>query len=346
VQPSRAELASWDFVLVQYVVRHPWPFLLVLGGCLVALSAVFCLQVKLAYFDWASLPVDSPLRPAFESLLYDFRGAGKSDLQLFLQTGPDLRVTNESFVRALDSLCSQLEQQWFVSDVGSMVRLDANLSVADYVDIYAAPASAGNIGYSQQVLDPFFLSDLQHIARVSVGVALLPSDKRLGKAVRQVRSLVRKGFFSEPSATSMLQRAGVTGSAARQVDTLADLRRVLPGFIAVVGQCLIICSLLSHSPTARSVRNVRVHSVAHRLAGAAREDHPHRRPEHLGQLRAAHVRVPGQPRDRAAAVQQQPQLSGPHPAAVRVRGGLRSVAGLRSIFAGSHSGAVPAHGRL
>jgi len=150
VQPSRAELASWDFVLVQYVVRHPWPFLLVLGGCLVALSAVFCLQVKLAYFDWASLPVDSPLRPAFESLLYDFRGAGKSDLQLFLQTGPDLRVTNESFVRALDSLCSQLEQQWFVSDVGSMVRLDANLSVADYVDIYAAPASAGNIGYSQQ----------------------------------------------------------------------------------------------------------------------------------------------------------------------------------------------------
>eukprot|EP00597_Dinobryon_sp_UTEXLB2267_P009533 CAMPEP_0170083110 /NCGR_PEP_ID=MMETSP0019_2-20121128/18516_1 /TAXON_ID=98059 /ORGANISM="Dinobryon sp., Strain UTEXLB2267" /LENGTH=786 /DNA_ID=CAMNT_0010298289 /DNA_START=245 /DNA_END=2605 /DNA_ORIENTATION=- len=240
VQPSRADLSSWDFQGVRWVVRRPWPFLLGLGGVLVALSAVFCLQVKLASFDWAALPLDSPLRPAFESLLDDFRGSGKSDLQLFLRTPPGRAVTDESFLRALDSLCSQLEQQWFVGAVGSMVRLDANLTLPDYLSIYAAPSPSG-LRYRSQVLDPFFLADLDQVARVAVALTLLPSDPRLGEAVRKVRALL-KDSFSEPSV--QLEQAGVAGSAARQVDTLSDLRRVLPAFLAVVVSAMFVFTLL------------------------------------------------------------------------------------------------------
>ena len=238
VQPTEEEMENWIFRFVLFIVDHPWPFLIPLSAGLIALSVLFCLQVKLAAFGWASLPVDSPLRPAYEDSLYDFQSKGQTNMEVFLQTSPAISVRNESFVLALNAFCNELEKQAFVSGVKSMVRINRALNVTDYINIYANPYNPHNMMYSRQVLDPFFLTDLLEIARVSIGVNMLPSDPGLGKAVRFVRSLLKRSFVNG-DGSSMLQASGVTGEAAIQTDTLDDIGRVLPSFLAVIGDNLI-----------------------------------------------------------------------------------------------------------
>lgn len=235
VLPSPEELDSWTFRGVLFIVDHPWPFLIILSGGLITLSVFFCVQVKLANFSWASLPVDSPLRPAFQDSLYDFNSGGKSGLDIFLQTVGTTSVRSSAFVTAIDAFCSALEEENFVTGVDSMVRIDKSINLTHYISIYADPYAPQNYNYSKQVLTPFYLSDLGHIARVSVGLDLLPSDQGLGKAVRKVRSLLKDSFL-DGSGSSLLQTSGVTGSAATQYDTLDDIRKVIPSFIAVIGK--------------------------------------------------------------------------------------------------------------
>ena len=234
VQPSEEDMKDSMFRAINFIVTYPWPFLIGISACLLALTITFCMQVKLANFTWAALPVDSPLRPAYESLLYDFPVSGKTDMQVYLQTVPEQSVTNKSFLVAIDSFCSELRGLPYISGIGSMVRIDKTLNIADYVRIYANPNALSNKNYSQQTQAPYYLSDLKSIARVSIGVKLLASDPSLGRAVRKVRSLLQ-GSFKNDDGSSMLLVSGVTGGAAIQYDTLEGIRKVLPGFAAVVG---------------------------------------------------------------------------------------------------------------
>ena len=116
-----------------------------------------------------------------------------------------------------------------------MVRIDKTLKIADYIRIYANPYAPSNKNYSRQTQAPYYLSDLKSIARVSIGVKLLASDPGMGRAVRKVRSLLQ-GSFKSDDGSSMLLASGVTGGAAIQYDTLDGIRKVLPGFVAVVGR--------------------------------------------------------------------------------------------------------------
>jgi uncharacterized membrane protein YdfJ with MMPL/SSD domain len=153
-------------------------------------------------------------------------------MDIFLQTSANI-TNNTAFITEMYDFCSELERFYFVTEVASMVRTDSSLNLTDYIQIYADPYSSENYNYSSLALSPFYYSDLNHIARVSFGSTVGPSDKTLGQSVRSVRHLLSRSFKNS-DGSSMLVRSGVTGTAAVQYDTLADLRDTLPKFIAVL----------------------------------------------------------------------------------------------------------------
>lgn len=225
------------FRSVLFVVRYPWPFLIGMSGCLIALAVVFILKVRLASFDWTNLPVTSPLRYTYETLYYQFPDSGKSGMDVFLMTSQNI-TNNTAFIIAIDDFCTELESFDFMTSVASMVRINKRLALPDYIVIYSNPTAPQFAALTAEVKDPLYYTDFELVARVSLSSSLSTSDPLLGRSVRDVRALLASSFKYE-NGSSMLTASGVTGSAAVQYDTNQDIQSTFPAFVAV-----IVCTMM------------------------------------------------------------------------------------------------------
>lgn len=220
------------FRSVMFVVKYPWPFFVAIFSGLVVLTVFFVRDVRFAQFGFAAMPVNSPIRYTYDSLIHNFANAANSGMDVYIQTQNS--VTSRDFITSLNTYCNMLSNLSYVKAVSSMVRLDSRLNETYYLEMYADPTNPKYATYISEVVDPFYYSDLKHITRVGVALSYISSDPRIGDAVNQVRSLTANSFHNLTTHVQLLATEGVTGSAATQYDQNESLRKVFPGFLAVI----------------------------------------------------------------------------------------------------------------
>lgn len=72
---------------VSFVMRHPWPFAIVIIGCLAGLMSVFVTEARFAQQSYGNFPLDSPTRHLAETVNDDFpKSNGHSSVEIFVET--------------------------------------------------------------------------------------------------------------------------------------------------------------------------------------------------------------------------------------------------------------------
>lgn len=239
------------FRMVSVVMKHPVVFLCVMLGCLVALMVVFFTQAKFANQSYGNLPLDSPSRYIIETMQADFPSSnGKSSLEVFMQTTDPLGVRSADFLTLLDEYCTRLQAYSpYVVDVTSMTTIDSTKTLSDYLSIYSDPHSEDNEEFTTIVIDPYALTNLNDVARISISLSIQASDEDLGKVVRYVRHLTATSFYQdttvdgETTRVNLLHEWGTAGDAD-QYDLNTDIAATIPNVIAVVLPCVFVFILL------------------------------------------------------------------------------------------------------
>lgn len=220
------------FRSVMFVVKYPWPFFIAIFSCLVVLTVYFVRDVRLAQFDNSAMPIDSPIRYTYDNLIRNFVSAGNSGMDIYIQT--QNAVTSKDFITNLNAYCNVLSSLPYVKSVSSMVRLDNRLNESYYIAMYSDPTNPKYAQYINTVGDPFYYSDLKHVARVGVSLSYITSDPQISDAVKNVRSLTATSFHNLTTSVQLLATEGVTGSAPTQYDQNESLKQIFPGFLAVI----------------------------------------------------------------------------------------------------------------
>lgn len=226
------------FRLVSMVVRYPVSFAALLLAGLVALMVIFFTQTNFGYGSYSYLPLGSPNRKTIEDIMNNFPSQGKSSMDVFIQTIPSLSVRNASFLEALDSYSAALEDMPFVASVTDMVRVKSEFNITDYIENYATPNSPDHINFTSLIYDPYYLTDFDRIARVSISISLSPTDSGISHAILSVRRLTHEVL--SPYCSEL----GVTGDGPAYYDLNQDVLGTLPKFLAVVLVFMFVLVLL------------------------------------------------------------------------------------------------------
>jgi RND superfamily putative drug exporter len=134
-------------------------------------------------------------------------------------------VTDAAFLTALDAYTTQIEGISHVISVRNLVRMSPGTSVSQYVTAYNSPPNT----LTNSVLEPFFVSDLNHVARTTILLDIQKNDDPIGTIIRKVRSLT-----ADPAISQYLSVHGVSGTAALDYDVLQDVSATFGNLVAVI----------------------------------------------------------------------------------------------------------------
>lgn len=143
-----------------------------------------------------------------------------------------LGVRDADFITSLDALAQQLKNASKVVDVSCMTTIDDTVNLTQYINYYSDPYAPQNINFTQQLIDPFHLTDFNRVTKLSVSLSIQTSDLSLGRTVRNIRKLVDAAFYVD--GVRLVDKCGVTGEAAYQYDVNKDVIDTLPYAIIVV----------------------------------------------------------------------------------------------------------------
>lgn len=219
---------------VRFVMNHPLLFLIAILGCLSGLMYVFISEVKFGAGGTSLLPINSPIRTAFDDFIKYIPGGIGTELDVFMQTKTVNGTQDASFLTALDAYSTLISDiSPHIIGIKNMVRYNDSTSLAEYIAIYSDPYSSANIGYTKYLVAPFYYTDFDEISRTAIYLDLDPNSQETFDIVRKTREIT-----SGSGVTSFLQAYGVTGSPAEEFDTIQDLTSTFPYFAVV-----IICSM-------------------------------------------------------------------------------------------------------
>jgi uncharacterized membrane protein YdfJ with MMPL/SSD domain len=239
------------FRLVMVVMDHPIIFLIATLGCLCGLMSVFFTKARFANQAYGNLPLDSPSRYIIETMHSDFPSSnGRSALDVYLQTKDPLGIRSASFLTMLDAYSTKLKEYTpYVVDVTSLTTIDSTKTLADYIAFYGDPYSPAHEEFTTTVIDPYALTNLADVTRISVLLSFEASDEDLGKVVRYVRRLTAESFKTTEvvdgvdTQVQTLQYWGTAGDA-EQYDRNKDIGSTIPYVIAVTLPCVFVFILL------------------------------------------------------------------------------------------------------
>ena len=95
------------------------------------------------------------------------------------------------------------------------------------------------------MIDPYALTNLNDVARLTISLSIQPSDEDLGKVVRRVREMTATAFIvtqevnGESTSEQTLYYWGTAGDA-EQYDLNKDIIDTIPYMIAVALPCIVV----------------------------------------------------------------------------------------------------------
>jgi uncharacterized membrane protein YdfJ with MMPL/SSD domain len=134
-------------------------------------------------------------------------------------------VTDINFLTALEAYTVEIEQISEVDEVKNLVRMKTGYTPSQYAIAYSNLSSTLSLSVSA----PFYLSDLDHIARTSIHLSIEKNSDNAPSIVKRIRSL-----NSNSGITQYLQEYGVTGDAATDMDQYEDIAATFPNLCAVL----------------------------------------------------------------------------------------------------------------
>ena len=163
-----------------------------------------------------------------------------------MQTKDPLGVRSEQFLTLMDQYCTSLrEYSPYVVDVMSMTTIDSSKTLSDYIAYYGDPYSEEHKEFTTTEIDPYALTNLNDVARLTISLSIQPSDEDLGKVVRRVREMTATAFIvtqevnGESTSEQTLYYWGTAGDA-EQYDLNKDIIDTIPYMIAVALPCIVV----------------------------------------------------------------------------------------------------------
>jgi uncharacterized membrane protein YdfJ with MMPL/SSD domain len=232
------------YTVIIFVMKYPWPFIILLSAGFISLLYIFVTQVKFGNQSYGSFPLDSPTRYVIETIIDDFPHDtnGQGSLTVFLQTSQAQDIRSDQFIRVLYDFCQSLPIAVdTVSGVTSITTVGDNFTLSDYLTYYADPFNPTHANFTRPLITPFHLTDFDRLTVVNIATSIAVSDDRLGVTVRGVRKFVGKTFQNllvTDSTTGdeypLVQVYGTGGDLATQYDLNKDIISVLPDVIIVL----------------------------------------------------------------------------------------------------------------
>jgi trehalose monomycolate/heme transporter len=201
--------------LSKWVMRWAVPVALV-GIAFLLLLGIPFLHVSFALPDDRSLPTGTSSRFVADELRANFSNQVVTDVDIVAQT-PGSALSSQNLAQ-LDTYVRHLQTLPHVSSIGSLVSLDAHLTLSMYQQMYAHPQANAEI----QVASQQFAN--ANITRVTVEAPLDAHSQAAHDLVTQIRKV------AAPHGWNVL----VGGETADEVDQLAELSATLPWALLVM----------------------------------------------------------------------------------------------------------------
>ncbi len=201
--------------LSECVMRWPLPVALSVLAVLLLLGSPF-LHITFATPDEKVLPVGQPQRVVSERLRQDFAQQGSAQLNIVVTTPGSVLAPHN--LASLDTYVRRIEAIPGVKNVASVVSLNANMTLAQYQQLYANPQQNPQL---MQTVSALVNGNLTKII-----VYLQPADHSPAaiSIVKQIRAR------SAPGGLVAL----VDGITPEQIDLLASLGATLPLALLVI----------------------------------------------------------------------------------------------------------------
>lgn len=205
------------------VMAYPYVFLAIILGLLAGMMYVFISEVHFGSDGENLLPIDSPIRQTYDDISTYIPSLGSSSLEVYMYSSSS--VTSTAFLDALDTYTSSIEGINHVISVRNLVRMSSGTTLTEYAAAYSNPSST----LSRSVLQPFYISDLQHISRTTIILDLSKDADPVPSIIRSVRAK------TDNAASSLsLVEYGVTGTPAQDYDVQQELIKKFPDVLAVI----------------------------------------------------------------------------------------------------------------
>ncbi|HEX7736878.1 MAG TPA: MMPL family transporter [Ktedonobacteraceae bacterium] len=205
---------SW-YRLSELVMRKPGPVALAVLAFLLVLVWPF-LHITFATPDENILPAGQPARVVSQRIAQDFAQQGNAQFNIAIETpGNALSASN---LASLDNYVKEIIAIPGVEHVTSLVTARANISLAEYEQIYARPALNPQLAWIARQLAS------GNLTRVTVELRPTDHSDAAISIVNQVRSLTVPGGL----------KPLVDGITPEQIDLLTSLASTLPLAILVI----------------------------------------------------------------------------------------------------------------
>lgn len=221
------------YKLVIFVMENPWPFVITLGGSMSALMWLFIAKARFANQSYGNYPLSSPNRKILETIVTDFPASnGEGSTTVYLETSQSYGIRNEDFLVALNDFCISVKSLPYVVDVSSMMTIDENKNLSQYIAYYTDPFAPQNSNFTKVLMSPLHVTDFDRLTVLQVSYSFPSSDKRLGSVIRELRHTLRNSFYVND--VRVVSTSGVAGEMAGQYDQNRDIINTLPKAIAVI----------------------------------------------------------------------------------------------------------------
>ncbi|GHO59740.1 MMPL family transporter [Ktedonobacter robiniae] len=221
---SDTRQGAW-YRLSYFVMRWSIPITVVAIAFLLLLGTPF-LHASFSQTDEHSLPLNASSRIVVEQLKQNFPDQDNSQLTIAVRTPGDALSTEN--LAKLDTYVSKLKQLKHVTNVQSVVSLAPGLTLAQYQQLYAHPASNPQITEAAKQLAK------QNVTEIILTANLDASSDDARSLVKDVRAI------TPPTDLSRL----VGGTPAEDVDQFASLLTTFPYALLLMGVAIFVLLFL------------------------------------------------------------------------------------------------------
>jgi RND superfamily putative drug exporter len=243
--PVRMEDGKW-YRMTILSMKYAVPICILIIGGLSALLYVFVAEAEFGSPSVYILPKSSKVRYVYDTVSHSFSATGMTSLEIYLETLDNGGVWTPEFLTSLDEFASTIETHDNVASIQCIVRVGDPKPIADYITYYT-PALNGNFSEVNELYDPYFLTDLDRIARVSVAL----NSSLYGSASKNMVKLARKllsEMFIDSNGDPLLSASGVTGQTAQSYDLYLDIGNELPKWFGVmVSSIFLLLTIMTAS---------------------------------------------------------------------------------------------------
>eukprot|EP00301_Raphidiophrys_heterophryoidea_P024093 c7709_g1_i1.p1 GENE.c7709_g1_i1~~c7709_g1_i1.p1 ORF type:complete len:833 (+),score=252.12 c7709_g1_i1:171-2669(+) len=222
---------GWWYRATLFSIRFAIPLCVLIIAGLAGLLSVFVSEAVFGATTVDVLPESSSVRHAADTISNEFTLAGRANLQVYLETKLSRGVWTADFLTEMDKFATAIEQHHQVSSVSCMVRVGPPQDVSVFIGAYAPYLTDTTL--TSDLYEPYFLTNMDKIARVSISLNTHTTSKPSKEMVRQARILLTS-LFRDANGTSLLQTHGVAGLPAVTYDLYLDIGKQLPKWFATM----------------------------------------------------------------------------------------------------------------